>query len=80
MKLEEAVKQDFTKMTPQQKSHLRKRLAAAGMPIPPGLESRHESGNDAPIPVTPSKDNESYTCTVVDAQGTVTNFRIDPHP
>ena len=30
MKIEEALKQDFGKMTPQQRSHLRKRILAAG--------------------------------------------------
>ena len=79
MKLEEAIRQDFTKMTPQQKSHLRKRLMAAGKPIPPGLESKHGSGNDAPV-AEPEPDDVPYKCVVVDAQGTQRTFTIEPDP
>lgn len=40
MRLEDALKQDFSKMTPQQRSHLRKRILAAGLPVPPELDLR----------------------------------------
>jgi len=79
MKLEEAIKQDFTKMTPQQKSHLRKRLMAAGKPIPPGLESKHGSGNDVPA-VASEPDDAPYKCVVVDAHGQQRIFEIAPDP
>lgn len=77
MKLEDAVKQDFSAMTPQQKSHLRKRLMAAGMPIPPGLESKHGSGMDAPA-VAPVKDDGPYRSIVVDSSGTLRTYDIAP--
>ena len=79
MKLEEAIRQDFTKMTPQQKSHLRKRLMAAGKPIPPGLESRHGSGNDVPAAES-EPDDAPYKCVTVDAQGAQRTFVIEPDP
>ena len=77
MKLKEAIKQDFTKMTPQQKSHLRKRLMAAGTPIPPGLESKHGSGNDIPAS---EPDYSPYKCVVIDAHGQQRIFEIVPDP
>lgn len=78
MKLEDALKQDFTKMTPQQKSHLRKRLMGAGKPIPPGLESKRGSGNDVPAASEP--DDTPYKCVVVDAHGQQRIFEIAPDP
>lgn len=79
MKLEDAIKQDFTKMTPQQKSHLRKRLMEAGKPIPPGLESKHGSGNEVPA-VASEPDDAPYKCVVVDAHGQQRIFEIAPDP
>lgn len=38
MRLEDALRQDFSKMTPQQRSHLRRRILAAGLPVPPELD------------------------------------------
>lgn len=38
MRLEDALKQDLSRMTPQQRSHLRKRILAAGLPVPPELD------------------------------------------
>lgn len=77
MKLEDAVKQDFSVMTPQQKSHLRKRLLAAGMPIPPGLESKHGAGTDVPVTV-PAKDDGPYRSIVVDSSGALRTYDIEP--
>lgn len=77
MKLEDAVMQDFTAMTPQQKSHLRKRLMAAGMPIPPGLASKHGSGTDVPD-AAPVKDAGPYRSIVVDSSGTLRTYDIEP--
>lgn len=75
MNLEEALKQDFSKMTPQQKSHLRKRLMAAGEPIPPGLESKHGSGMASP----PSAVRDGpFKCVVVDSRGQQRIFDIRP--
>lgn len=63
MKIEEALKQDFSKMTPQQRSHLRKRILAAGIPLPPELDLKK---GQSVIPVDNSKpDNKPWKCTVV---------------
>ena len=64
-------------MTPQQKSHLRKRLMAAGMPIPTGLESRHGSGTDVPV-MAPAKDEGPYRSIVVDSSGALRTYDIEP--
>ena len=63
MKIEEAMKQDFSRMTPQQRSHLRKRILAAGLPVPPELDLKK---GQSVIPVVDSKsDNHPWKCTVV---------------
>lgn len=69
MKLEDALKMDFSKMSPQQRSHLRKRLLQARMPLPPELELKN---GQHPAPVPP--DNGPWKCTVVagDVQRTYT--------
>lgn len=62
MKLEDALKLDFSKMTPQQRSHLRKRILAAGIPLPPELDLKRGQ----PDIGTPTKpDNKPWKCTVV---------------
>lgn len=63
MRLEDAMKQDFSAMTPQQRSHLRKRLMAANMPIPPELDLKKGQMSDAtPVSVF---DNGPWKATVV---------------
>lgn len=63
MKLEDALKLDFSKMSPQQRSHLRKRILAAGLPVPPELDLKK---GQSVIPVVDSKpDNKPWRCTVV---------------
>lgn len=80
MKLEEVAAMDFAKMTPQQRSHLRKRLERAGMPIPNGLASKRGATPISPkdgVPDT-SADSEEYDCTVVESDGAVRVYRISP--
>ncbi len=73
MKIEEAMKQDFSRMTPQQRSHLRKRIRAAGLPVPPELDLKK---GQSVIPVVDSKpDNAPWKCTVV-ADGRETVYTI----
>ncbi len=73
MKLEDALKLDFSKMSPQQRSHLRKRVLAAGMPLPPELDLKK---GQSVIPVVDSKpDNGPWKCTVV-ADGRETVYTI----
>ena len=76
MKLEEVLKMDLSGMTPQQRSHLRKRLYAAGMPIPPELASRR--GGDAIAPCITEKADAPYKCVVVDSNGQQRTFEIVP--
>lgn len=66
MKLEDALKLDFSQMSPQQRSHLRKRLLLAGKPLPPELD-RKRGQSDIVVPSTP--DEGPWKCTVVDASG-----------
>lgn len=66
MKLEDALKQDFSKMSPQQRSHLRKRALAAGLPLPPGLDLK--KGQAIPV----EEDDGAWECTVVADGRTVT--------
>ena len=66
MKLEDALKQDFSKMSPQQRSHLRKRALAAGLPLPPGLDLK--KGQSLPV----EADDGTWECTVVADGRTVT--------
>ena len=63
MRLEDALKQDFSGMTPQQRSHLRKRLMAANMPIPPELDLK--KGQIPDMPRAPASDNGPWKATVV---------------
>lgn len=73
MKIEEALKQDFSKMTPQQRSHLRKRILAAGLPVPPELGLKK---GQSVIPAGDSEpDDEPWKCTVV-ADGRETVYSI----
>ena len=73
MKIEEARKQDFSRMTPQQRSHLRKRILAAGLPVPPELDLKK---GQSVIPAVASKpDNKPWKCTVV-ADGRETVYTI----
>ena len=73
MKLEDALKLDFSKMSPQQRSHLRKRLLLAGKPLPPELDLKK---GQPVIPVVDSKpDNKPWKCTVV-ADGRETVYTI----
>ena len=73
MKLEDALKLDFSKMSPQQRSHLRKRLLLAGKPLPPELDLKK---GQSVIPVVDSKpDNKPWKCTVV-ADGRETVYTI----
>lgn len=65
MKLEEALKQDFSAMSPQQRSHLRKRALAAGLPLPRGLDLK--KGQALPV-----EDDGTWECTVVADGRTVT--------
>lgn len=75
MKIEEALKQDFSKMTPQQRSHLRKRILASGLPLPPELDLKK---GQSVIPVDNSKpDNKPWKCTVVDASGKERIYTIE---
>lgn len=73
MKIEEALKQDFSKMTPQQRSHLRKRILAAGLAIPPELDVK--KGQSAISENDSTPDNEPWKCTVV-ADGRETVYTI----
>jgi len=73
MRIEDAMKQDFGKMTPQQRSHLRKRILAAGLPVPPELDLKR---GQSVIPAVDSKpDNKPWKCTVV-ADGRETVYTI----
>jgi hypothetical protein len=63
MKLEDALKTDLGKLTPQQRSHLRKRLMAAGMPIPPELCLK--KGGDTAECASGKDDNGPWRCVVV---------------
>lgn len=73
MKIEEAMKQDFSRMTPQQRSHLRKRILAAGLLVPPELDLKR---GQSVIPAVDSKpDNNPWKCTVV-ADGRETVYTI----
>lgn len=80
MRLEDVAAMDFAKMTPQQRSHLRKRLGRAGIPIPRGLASKRGA---AAIPAkdgerTTSAGPEGYDCTVVESNGAVRVYHISP--
>lgn len=73
MRLDDALKQDFSKMTPQQRSHMRKRILAAGLPVPPELDLKK---GQSVIPAADSKpDNKPWKCTVV-ADGRETVYTI----
>lgn len=73
MRIEDAMKQDFSKMTPQQRSHLRKRILAAGLLVPPELDLKR---GQSVIPAVDSKpDNKPWKCTVV-ADGRETVYTI----
>lgn len=73
MKIEDALKQDLSKLTPQQRSHLRKRVLAAGLPVPPGLDLKK---GQSIIPAADLKpDNKPWKCTVV-ADGRETVYTI----
>lgn len=74
MKIEDALKLDFSRMTPQQRSHLRKRILAAGLPVPPELDLKK---GQSVIPAVDSKpDNGPWKCTVVDAEGSTHTYAI----
>lgn len=73
MKIEEALRRDFHRMTPQQRSHLRKRILAAGLPVPPELDLKR---GPSVIPADDSEpDTEPWKCTVV-ADGRETVYTI----
>lgn len=73
MKLEDALKLNIAEMTPQQRSHLRKRVLAAGLPVPPELDLR--KGQSVIPAVDPKPDNSPWKCTVV-ADGKETVYTI----
>ena len=76
MKIEDALKQDLSKLTPQQRSHLRKRVLAAGLPVPPELDLKK---GQSVIPADDSKpDNKPWKCTVV-AGGIERTYTIGGH-
>ena len=62
MKLEDVLKQDFSRMTPQQRSHLRRRLLAAKCPIPPELDLKRGQSD---IVHDSRPDNSPWKATVV---------------
>lgn len=74
MKLEDALKLDFSKMSPQQRSHLRKRVLAAGMPLPPELDLK-KGQPDIVVPSRPDKG--PWKALVVDAGGREHSYTVE---
>lgn len=69
--------QDYSRMTPQQRSHLRMRLIKAGKPIPPGLESKRGASPADPVRTKP--DHITTTCTVIDWAGRQRVYKVLPN-